>query len=426
MARPRQAAFGLVLLASTSTASLLLPLDASRRLADNHFSRVVSRAHSTVPAPADPLPITPSYVIFTLVFNCAAHLAAAHEMAAILELPSNTLFSSGLLDNLGGLVWGVPGALAMAAIERWRCDDACSVAEEDAYNCVRCSALTNPILIGTAPLAILSSMVLADATIGERSVRVLTEVDASTETRSFDSAPVGLPSSQGLLVAGGALVSCAWAQGIMQGGVCSAFREASMRVAMAGVDCDAMVASSVGVAYAFPAFPLFAARAALEPAAVVLLTAAAATLVEMGASRALQPMARAKTEAAVAALDDAKRRARSLFALEVDAASASAAADDFAAQIEAWKRAREEATRKDLLASAGRAAVAASAFAASGGCLVAPVVASLGVAVDDLPESVPGFGGRQPPAVNPIGFILVAILWACGSAAAETLPGGLF
>ena len=176
-----------------------------------------------------------------------------------------------------------------------------------------------------------------------------------------------------------------------------------------------------------PAFPLFAARAALEPAAVVLLTAAAATLVEMGASRALQPMARAKTEAAVAALDDAKRRARSLFALEVDAASASAAADDFAAQIEAWKRAREEATRKDLLASAGRAAVAAAAFAACGGCLVAPVVASLGVAVDDLPESVPAFGGQQqPPAVNPIGFILVAILWACGSAAAETLPGGLF
>ena len=70
----------------------------------------------------------------------AAHLAAANEVAVIVQQQAPTLFSAGILDNLGGLAWGVPGALALASIELWRCDDACSVAEEDAYSCLRCSA----------------------------------------------------------------------------------------------------------------------------------------------------------------------------------------------------------------------------------------------------------------------------------------------
>ena len=84
-------------------------------------------------------------------------------------------------------------------------------------------------------------------------------------------------------------------------------------------------------------------------------------------------------------------RSRSLFALELDAVSAEQAANEFGAQIVAWTDAREQATRKDILASAGRAAVAAAVFAASGGCLLAPVVASLGVAVDDSADRDPAF-----------------------------------
>ena len=68
-----------LVLASVSNAAAL-------RLAEQHFSRVVSRAHASVERthPVE-LPITPSYLIGTLAFNCAAHLVAAHEMSAFLS-----------------------------------------------------------------------------------------------------------------------------------------------------------------------------------------------------------------------------------------------------------------------------------------------------------------------------------------------------
>ena len=221
-----------------------------------------------------------------------------------------------------------------------------------------------------------------------------------------------------MLAAGGALASCAWAQGIVQGGVCTAFRELSMRMAMAGGGD-------------FPAFPVFFARAALEPAVVVLLTAAAVAAVDAGASRALQPMSRPKTEAAAEALESARRRSSSLFSLELGEPTLAAdASAEFGQQVETWNDARRRLARKDLTASFGRAAVAASVFAASGGCLVAPVVASLGGAVADLPAAPePCKRLLAPLEASPIEwaakFSLFAVAWACASAAIETLPYGL-
>ena len=49
------------------------------------------------------------------------------------------------------------------------------------------------------------------------------------------------------------------------------------------------------------------------------------------------------------------------------------------AEATRWAAERSEAERRSLIARVGRAAVATAAFGASGGSLVAPVLASLGI-----------------------------------------------
>ena len=153
--------------------------------ANAHYTNIVRAAQREVSV-ADELPLTPSYVAFTLAFNLAAHVVGSNEAALAMSFPPVTLFTHGLEANLGALAWGIPGALAIAAIELWRCDG-CSVEEEMSDECPRCSALTTPVLIGTAPLSVLSAIVLVDQGVGERAVDMV-------GSRSFDSAPRGLPS----------------------------------------------------------------------------------------------------------------------------------------------------------------------------------------------------------------------------------------
>eukprot|EP00966_Prymnesium_polylepis_P071506 1661257-Prymnesium_polylepis.1 len=76
----------------------------------------------------------------------------------------------------------------------------------------------------------------------------------------------------------------------------------------------------------------------------------------------------------------ARRRAPMLFALEAPPDTAARRTEAFEAATRAWVAQRSDLRRKERFARAGRAAVGAAVFAASGGCLVAPVVASLGVA----------------------------------------------
>jgi hypothetical protein len=150
----------------------------------------------------------------------------------------------------------------------------------------------------------------------------------------------------------------------------------------------------------------------IEPAFVVLLTALLVTISENALTMALQPVTRAKAHAVGAALKHARRRSLSLFALEAPFEEAKHAAATFDEQIEQWEYRREDATRRDRVGSAARAAVAAAAFAASGGCLVAPVIASLGVVVnpDELPLVAPS--SEEPPIEWAAGFILLASAWA--------------
>ena len=382
--------------------------------AEAHFTRVISNAQRSVTRDtSEMLELTPGYIAGTLAFNMGAHIVIAREMAELVELPALTLFNAGLISNLHGLAWGVPAALVVAAIEVWRCDE-CSVAEAAAYECPRCSALTNPVLIGTAPLALLSALLLNDHSIGERAVAILSSTAGpESAVRSFDGAPRGLPSSTSVVAAGGALVSSIWAQGLAQSAVCAWFHEATTRVAIAG-----MVDAEVAMAPLICA--LVGMRTALEPAAVILLTTALVTVVESAVTRSLQPVATATERETAAALAQARQRARSLFVLDITPVEeAERAACAFDEHIYKWERRRQELTRRDQTASAARALVAAAAFAASGGCLLAPVVAGLGVVAsfDDVPY-VPFLSPVEeddaPPPLKPVlGFVVFATAWAC-------------
>ena len=238
--------------------------------AEHHFATVVKSAQKRSESRAEwDLPLTPMYVTGTLALNLLAHLVGAHEFSLALELPEPCL----LAGNIGaGLAWGGPGMLAIASIEQWRCDE-CSVAENDAGVCPRCASLTNPILIGTAPLAMVSTALIGDAGVGERSVEVM-------ESRA--------PVHSMCVAAGGAFASCAWAQAIVQTELQLLLAEAAFRLTVASMaipsDCGGggggeCAAAAVGAlattVYVLPAgqIGLIAMRRALVPAATVLLTA---------------------------------------------------------------------------------------------------------------------------------------------------------
>ena len=63
--------------------------------ANAHYTNIVRAAQREVSV-ADELPLTPSYVAFTLAFNLAAHVVGSNEAALAMSLPPVTLFTHGL------------------------------------------------------------------------------------------------------------------------------------------------------------------------------------------------------------------------------------------------------------------------------------------------------------------------------------------
>lgn len=237
------------------------------------------------------------------------------------------------------------------------------------------------MLIGTAPLSVLSSLVAVDQSLGERSL-------AMVASRSIDGAPRGLPSSSTLVTACSALVSCAWGQGIVQTSVCAAFHEATMRAAITGIEDGAdLLPGTVGLGSASN-LAFVQTVMALEQAIVVVATTLIVALSGNALVLALQPVGRAKAAAISSALHHARRTAHTLFALEAPPEEARSAAVAFEEQVDDWESRRNDAFQRDLVAAAGRAAVAAAVFAASGGCILSSVVASLGViaSLDEIPR----------------------------------------
>ena len=369
------------------------------RCAENHFETVVNYAKR--PAFQNDqydLQLTVPYVILTLLFNLAAHLVAVHEASMALQLSPPSLMAGSIG---AGMAWGGPGMLAIAAIEQWRCDE-CSVEESECNvdGCPRCATLSNPILVGTAPLAMMSTALIGDASIGDRSVKVM-------QTVSTD-APV--PSL--CLAGGGALASCAWAQGFFQTGLQVLLAEGAFRLTVASMAMpppDAAVASdALALVHVLPehaALAMLAVRRAIVPVATVLLTAGVVAGAEVAAARLLQPEASAQADATSAALLAARPRARVLFAMDAPPTEAARRLSTFEGLVDGWERRRVDVARTDRAASLARAVVCAGAFAASGGCLLAPVIASLGAAE----------GGEltaPPPAFAAV-FATAAVAWAC-------------
>ena len=166
------------LLGGATALNAPMPAGSAAKRGEQHFTRVVDRAQALAARGVEELPITASYIVGTLAFNLAAHLVATREAAVALMVQPPTLFSAGVDANMHGLAWGLPAAFVVGAIELWRCSECGLPVDGTQEGCVlteeadgpRYSALTNPVLVGTAPLAILSNIMLRDCTIGERAV----------------------------------------------------------------------------------------------------------------------------------------------------------------------------------------------------------------------------------------------------------------
>ena len=86
------------------------------------------------------------------------------------------------------------------------------------------------------------------------------------------------------------------------------------------------------------------------------------------------------------------RRAPALWALEAPPDAVRRRVAALRSEADRWAEDRSEAERRSLIARIGRAAVATAAFGASGGSLVAPVLASLGIISGAAPPL-----GADPP-----------------------------
>ena len=230
----------------------------ARSLAERHFRAIITRAQRSTARAVDEefdLEITTGYVIGGLLLNLAAHLLLSQEAAMALQLPAPSL-ASGSIG--AGLAWGAPGMLAIAAIEQWRCNE-CSVPEEEAGKCLRCTTLTNPILVGTAPLAMVSKAALG-VNVGERAVEVVLQSESASPVGS------GAPAVRSMSIHAGSLASCAWAHGALQPLVQIALSGAAFRLTVASM----MPADASGAGMAMDsALQLLALRHAVPLVATV-------------------------------------------------------------------------------------------------------------------------------------------------------------
>ena len=94
---------------------------------------------------------------------------------------------------------------------------------------------------------------------------------------------------------------------------------------------------------------------------------------------ALRPLARAREDAEAAAVADLRRRAPRLYQLGMPPDAARRMSRALEEEAGAWEWRRAEERRRADVARVLRAAVVSTVYAASGGSLMAPVLASLGV-----------------------------------------------
>eukprot|EP00325_Prymnesiales_sp_UTEX-LB-985_P031209 CAMPEP_0174741142 /NCGR_PEP_ID=MMETSP1094-20130205/75475_1 /TAXON_ID=156173 /ORGANISM="Chrysochromulina brevifilum, Strain UTEX LB 985" /LENGTH=329 /DNA_ID=CAMNT_0015944969 /DNA_START=170 /DNA_END=1159 /DNA_ORIENTATION=+ len=188
--------------------------------------------------------------------------------------------------------------------------------------------------------------------------RVFYEVDGELLNQSLYPNTYGRNSSSAIgswmIIAGhsdtltGAICSCTWSQGVLQ---------QAITLRLGWLDSS------------LPAGTLIAA-----------LGAAGLTILADGAVAAhMRPAAAAEAAETCEALSIAIERCSHRFSLEMPQELAARRAEAFRMVAAAWQREEAQRTTRDEAASACRCLIAAATYAASGGSIYAPVVASMGV-----------------------------------------------
>ena len=324
---PRTANFSPVMQNSESDS------DAAALSAQRELSTALSKARRNseslpdLPGGAAAVAYSPAIVAYTLWLSITATLMITEFLSAAAAVPGPVSSLASPEMVLHGLIWGVPGAALVKELESWRCK--VSAAEIS-------PTVSNTVVLGLLPLA-----AIIERLRGERALPVVREA----------------PFLTAATLVGGAAASSAVVNGLLQSSYAAILRELF----------DAGAAPFCGLA------------AAATPAAAAMTTAAALAMADGAVDRALRPLARAREDAEAAAVADLRRRAPRLYQLGMPPDAARRMSRALEEEAGAWEWRRAEERRRADVARVLRAAVVSTVYAASGGSLMAPVLASLGV-----------------------------------------------
>jgi len=299
------------------------------RFAERELNKLLLRRGDELPPG---LTMPPVYSWYMLILHFCASVLLADTLAHYMQL-SQPL--AGLLEwktTLCGFGWGVPGAIAISRIERWRSAASCTGGSS-------IPAVTQPALLGLVPLSSYSEMLSDDNGVGERT--------ASAMVRHAS------PMAQASLLVCGTLASSIWTHAVVQSSMGAGFNE------------------------------ILGGQPALGSAAAmgftVAATAAICATAETFLARCLKPLTAATAVADEKALEHRRQQLPTILALSAPPQMAEHLAQAFEEAVHSWRSGRDEAARRDFVANCAHIAVSSLVFTISGGSLAAPFLANLGV-----------------------------------------------
>jgi len=337
------------------------------------------------------------YIVgYQLAWTLGSLLLFAEVFAHLAHVPPPVV---SLLDPrlaLNGVLVGIPSAVIVSRLERWR-SDASSAASPSGSSAALADRRQIPAGVTYVP-ARLTQFATPTLQLVFLPVRPFYPFFAETSGKQvIEQQPAMFAAS----LVGGTLVGSAWTHGLLQASWGAFLDDAALRLVGAGglaagdlggagdvsggaaafgADVMGALAGSEAIIYQYPLLALSHFVSAAAPLAAATVAVAVAALSEGALCRALQPMAtRRQAEAEAEAVASLCRRAPTLWALEAPPDAVRRRVAALRSEASRWAEERSEAERRSRIARVGRAAVATAAFGASGGSLVAPVLASLGI-----------------------------------------------
>ena len=348
-----------------------------------------------------------SIVGYQLVWTLGALLLASEIFARLAHVPPPVV---SLLDAqlvLNGVLVGLPSAVLVSRLERWRLDGAAAVSAPPSSSSATPPRLTQ-FATPTLQLVFLPVRPFFPLFVETSGTEVIEQQPAMTATTLLGGTLVGSAWTHGLLQVGWKAILANAA--LQLAGTSADLAEGAQAVTAFGEDVMAALAGSDAV-WQHPLVPLSHFVTAAAPIAAASVAVAAAAVGEGVLSRNLQPLAtRRCAEAEADALASLCRRAPAMWALEAPPDAVRRRVAALRSDAARWRADRAEAERRSRIARVGRAAVASAAFGAnglgfgypvphppppphphphphsnppepgaSGGSLLAPVLASLGI-----------------------------------------------